>query len=128
MGNIRSVLGQRPLFWLFPGVPPLGNGLDYTLGEGHGGSRSQRSIRKVVGTQSGDVMARLRRQQQEGGGSARNSLEGRRRSASFGRSGNGGQRHHPRVEAMIRTVAQGAGRAGHGDDYTDEELAVMDRA
>ncbi|PWN29657.1 zf-DHHC-domain-containing protein, partial [Jaminaea rosea] len=34
--NIQAVLGRRIIYWCWPGQGPLGNGLDYTLAEGHG--------------------------------------------------------------------------------------------
>jgi hypothetical protein len=81
----------------------MGNGLEYTLGEGHGASRSSRLDDAAIGR-----------------GSAGQAGNGSRTSASRLLRG-----EHPNVEAMLRTVAAGAGRAGEEPERRDEELAVI---
>lgn len=87
------------LFWCWPGQPPMGNGLDYTLGDGHGGSRASRIDRSSNAT-------------------ARNATGEETTSSTRFRS------EHPKVEAMLRSVAAGAGRA-RDDHRSEEELSMM---
>lgn len=93
----------------------MGNGMDYSPGQGHGTSSS--SSRRVLRTY--DAPSSPRASSSSAGG-----LSAAQRLAQNLRNG------RPGVDAVFRSVANGAGRGGPGSDSPhprdrDEELSVM---
>ena len=94
----------------------MGNGMDYSPGQGHGTSSSSASSRRVLRTYDAPSSPRA--------SSSAAGLSAAQRLAQNLRNG------RPGVDAVFRSVANGAGRGGPGGDSPhprdrDEELSVM---